>query len=1038
MLDPQRIAPTHAALFLDRYERMRQWALRLTERNHERAEDLLHDAFIQFTLSHPDLDSIHDLDSYLFVTLRNLHLSQMRRATRTIARELSIIEYDSAELGLWSIDPRDQIKTQDQLRTVCYYACMRKKTAKAASVLILRFFHGYYPQDVAKVLQISRGAVKDRLRLARAEARLYLTDSSRLNLIQEDHAAERPHAEVGRVTDDLLSELRQTIFASRDGVCFTLKQLEEFYSEDKEALECSAVAHLVSCAKCLDNVNRIVRLPLLAERYATDTLGKDTGKKGGPGDSGGVSSGGSTAETSINKSKSRAEQVYRHEPQELCIAVNGYPQGTQKISSEQNEFSLVIDMPEQIGFIEVFSELGVRLLLLNVDPLPAGTVRQEARVELSEGRTLDASLSFSGAWPTVRVAYSDPLATKNLDLSSTRSLPLPVLTSLPTGTVVDSDPLTVPADKTSFSVTPLSASQSLTLESTAGAVATGSRMRSRIVWYLRHLLPPAQFWMRPATITAALAVLLIAAFVIWRNNPSRTITVEDLLRQSAYAEEVALSRPDTVIHRTLQVEQRRQGDNQIIARQRIEIWQSGANGLTARRLYNDRGELLAGEWTRRSDSVRTLYHHGARPELQLRDLQLAIRNFDEVWLVDLTTQDFAAIAVSPQSIQVQNTADTYVINYAAINNVSASSGTTPIYKGQPPSLIRATLVLNRTDLHPIEQTLVIRQGNETREFRLIETAFERRSASSVAPAVFEPEPFLLGPDAARRHAETGSASASPAQPATPSPVLATAELEVEVLRLLNGAGGDLSDQVTVTRTSEGRLRIDGTVETLQRKNEIIHALAQVRHHPAVTIAIETIAEASKRERSTSTGPIEVQQVDIAKSALPIEPELRRCFSAKGVAPDQFDQEMSRFADRVMRRSLKARLYARTLKQTLNRFSADDLRTLKPDARQNLNSLIREQANSLQHEIVTLRGELQLIVPGVAGDAGFDQMQISSDADLLRAVNRLGELVSQVDEAVRVSFSISSDSTTYPPIKEPQFWRALKSTETLAAQIGGKQ
>src|ERR1051325_5370003 len=669
MLDLQTSTPTHAGLFIERYEKLRVCALRLTERNHERAEDLLHDAFIQFTLSHPDLNSIHDLDSYLFVSLRNLHLSQMRRATRVSARELSIVDYDSAELGLWAIDPRDQIKTQDELRTVCHYACMRKKTAKAGSVLILRFFHGYYPEEVAAVLRITRAAVKDRLRLARAEAILFLSGSDRLNLISEDRRAERPRAEIGRVADDLLGELRETIFASREGACFALKQLQEFYSDNEDrALECEVVAHLVSCAKCLDDVNRLLGLPLLNERYASDMTGKDTRKKGGPG--GGGSSGGGGVKASLNRYLRRAQQVYRHEPQELCIAVNGYLQATQKISSDENEFSLIVDMTEQIGFVEVFSELGVRLLLLNVDPLPVGAVRQETRVELSEGRTLDASLSFSGAWPTVNVAYREPVLSE----------PRPV--GVANDSVLSPAAMTGPA-----------------IESEPSPPLT-----PRIADYLRRLWS-TQFWLKPGTITAALAILLTSAFILWRKNPSQPLTAGDLLQRAAYSEEVALSRPDTVIHRTLQVEQKREGDSQVLARQKVEIWQSPTKGLTARRLYNDQGQLLAGEWTR-SDNVSTIYHHGVRPQIQLRNEQSAVHSFDDVWLIDLTAKDFTTLVGAAkggsdggqlnQTAQVQETADTYLITYSPSKEVrvgstqptevrtgSDSDRLAPIYKGQP-------------------------------------------------------------------------------------------------------------------------------------------------------------------------------------------------------------------------------------------------------------------------------------------------------------------------------------------------------------------
>src|SRR5260370_19182032 len=151
MLRPQEIAASHVDLFIERYERLLLWSLLLTENDQAAAEDLLHDTFIQFTLGQPDLSSIQNLEGYLRTMLRNIHVSQVRRATRSPIRSLSIVEYDSAELGLRAIDPRTQMNVQDELRTVCEYACARKEPSKAGSILILRFFHGYYPEEISKL-----------------------------------------------------------------------------------------------------------------------------------------------------------------------------------------------------------------------------------------------------------------------------------------------------------------------------------------------------------------------------------------------------------------------------------------------------------------------------------------------------------------------------------------------------------------------------------------------------------------------------------------------------------------------------------------------------------------------------------------------------------------------------------------------------------------------------------------------------------------------------------------------------------------------
>src|SRR5260370_35743167 len=174
----------HEDLFVERYERLLAWAVQLTSGDKSLAEDLVHNAFIQFTLAAPDLRNIQNLDAYLYGVLRVLHLSQMRRATRSRLQQLSIVDYDSAESGLRTIGRREQIEVQDELRRICQYACIRKETSKAGSVLILRFFHGYYPSEIVRVLRSSRQVAEKRLEAARREAKMFLAGSGRLTFLK--------------------------------------------------------------------------------------------------------------------------------------------------------------------------------------------------------------------------------------------------------------------------------------------------------------------------------------------------------------------------------------------------------------------------------------------------------------------------------------------------------------------------------------------------------------------------------------------------------------------------------------------------------------------------------------------------------------------------------------------------------------------------------------------------------------------------------------------------------------------------------------
>src|SRR5947199_1637672 len=428
VLQPSRIArdfEAHEEVFLARYGKLRSWALQLTEHDRERAEDLVHDAYIQFTFAQPDLDAINNLNGYLYSLLRNLHLSQLRRSTRRQHRTISIVDYDSAEIGLRAADPRERIRLQDQLREVCKYACMRKETSKAGSVLILRFLHGYYPREIAQVMLCTREAVEERLRVARSEARQYLENPKSLRFLNhqvsepravatrlssDPHISEKSQSAgdgFARTVDEFLNELRRMIFDSRQGECSTRDQIESLYRDcGASGINHVTLAHTVSCPACLDELNRLLDLPSLDERFPTDTLGTDTRGKGGDGggDDGGATGGGSDRER--QKCRKAAREVYEHQPSELCVSVNGYLMAAQKVGSELNEQSVSISIAEPIDFVEILSEQEMRLLFLSVEP--NALHQRKARIALSDDRTLEATLDFDTSWPSLQVVYLDP------------------------------------------------------------------------------------------------------------------------------------------------------------------------------------------------------------------------------------------------------------------------------------------------------------------------------------------------------------------------------------------------------------------------------------------------------------------------------------------------------------------------------------------------------------------------------------------------------------------------------------------------------
>ncbi len=424
----QEITRSQEAAFIEHYDWLMSWALHLTH-DRARAEDLVQEVFAAFALAQTDLSAVQNMRGYLYRTLRNIHVSEVRLAGRSHYHSRSIVEYSVAEAALAATDPYAIFYTQDQLRRVCQYACIRKQSSRAGSVLILRYFHGYSPSEIAQVVGGTSQSVRQNLKFARNEARLFLEDPGALKFIDALKFSEATQSAFvsspGIVcsSDRLLSELRRAIFESCEGECCGGEVIRELYVE---RLICSAdntlLAHLVSCSVCLDLANHTLGLPLLAERHPADTLGPHNdwrdgtgGPRGLGGNGGPVSSrrrvnnrSGKTNESFLSQCHRRATELFEHHPVELCVSVNGHVLGSQAVNSRVSRLRLDVTIAEELNFVEVLSEERARLLVMSIDPPPEGEPVQSQHIALSEGRSLEVTFCYGHPWPILEVVYEDP------------------------------------------------------------------------------------------------------------------------------------------------------------------------------------------------------------------------------------------------------------------------------------------------------------------------------------------------------------------------------------------------------------------------------------------------------------------------------------------------------------------------------------------------------------------------------------------------------------------------------------------------------
>jgi RNA polymerase sigma factor (sigma-70 family) len=1000
------------------------WALRLTGFDEERAEDLVHDAFVHFSTARPDLNAIlPNLEGYLYTMLRNLNLSNLRRATRQRARQValsdsSLAEFESLEAGLRAASENAQLQVQEQLHQICLYACRRRETSKAGSVLILRFFHGYYPSEIALVCRTSRGAVDEWMRVARSEVKSFLASPSRSK--EKSFRPELNGVGFGSSNAEFVRELREAIFKLKTSDCLSVEKLEELYVSERAAsgIDAPSLGHIVSCRRCLDEVNRLLRVPSLAERNPAQMLGPETRRRGNSGNDrdepsddnpdDDSNSGAPGVEELVRKSERRLRDVLEHKPKELRICVNGREVEAFAVGSEVTRRRLEIgDEEGALGFVEIFSEREVRLLFCNVEALPSATV-QRTRVELSDGRTLELIVDATAhRAPELQVSYHDPTFAEQAVLSAIRE----------------------------------------TNEQQAKARREGTwrEMLRRLPNGLsaalrRHASLP--LWMRPGAALAAVLLLAtaIALLLFLLKAPVPRVSAAELLRKSAAAEtHVAQQQPDSILFRAFRLEEVDAESGKTVAVRRVEIWKSTSNAASARRLFDEREQLIAGEWQSGAGERKIYRLKSAETKLSAatEGAWADAPNVDEFWLLEPSAQIFSSLVGHGDEARVDESRAAYVLRFQNGDE-----------RGEA-GLLRASLTLNKSDLSPEAMSLVVRRGGALREHRFTVTNSERRAARDVAPSVFEPDAALLdgGEVSVEMRAKVDEtlsplATDAGAHAAAPRPPTATAapasvELEIEALRLLSQAGADLGEQLSVSRTPEGKLLIKAVVETSERKQALVGSLAPVANNPSVVVEILTATEALEKQRGQrASARLELPEAESQAVEIPLATELRRHFSRGGAVPDeQVETQATRFAARAVERSSQVLQHAWAIKRLASRFSERELAGLSDEARAKWMSLIARHARSLRQQAALQRQELAPIFSGgQSSDDGASPAQITGEKELVRAADLLVELCTAEHRATRAAFTISPAGSREAVAKVARMQSSLRKIEMLAASI----
>lgn len=567
------------------------------------------------------------------------------------------------------------------------------------------------------------------------------------------------------------------------------------------------------------------------------------------------------------------------------------------------------------------------------------------------------------------------------------------------------------------------------------ASETGKRSPlANVFGSLGRFFSTVHLWSMSRPLARVAAGLLVAVLIVTlaiRFNHEPTVTASELLEKATEAQAARLhATAEPVIHQRVQVRRLKSQTSSSEVAVNWEIWNDTKNSRIRYFVAYGGGSSAATD------------HATARNDRS--------DNVSGMAVVTELAQVLEANHMDPQrplsAASYQSWRNTLDHKQDEVTRSKSSGGldaltlhTIPVGHINVGQIAEAVFVVSARDWLPIELRLSVAAEGGNYSYELTEDTLEVMSLAQINPAIFGGEEIAsalaqkTSPQASPTSAPVVKLNTSPrpllVKPAQP---VATADLEVEALQLLNQVGADLGEQVSVKRTGDGILEITGIVEPAPRKAEIINALEPIANNPAVRIEIQTVTEAvaQQQQRSRTKAlppPATEQKVEINSGSMAAESALRSYFNS--------DEQARQFAARMVSRSRQAMSHLYALKRLAGQFSAEELHTLSPAARDKWLALIRTHARAYQQGVAGLRQELQPIFFPSASAAGVQSdPEITDIYSVMHAIQRLFKLGSANDHVILSAFTTSSEGATVTAIKTGAFWQSLNNAEALAARI----
>jgi hypothetical protein len=240
------------------------------------------------------------------------------------------------------------------------------------------------------------------------------------------------------------------------------------------------------------------------------------------------------------------------------------------------------------------------------------------------------------------------------------------------------------------------------------------------------------------------------------------------------------------------------------------------------------------------------------------------------------------------------------------------------------------------------------------------------------------------------------------------------ETQISALYQLSGLHADIGEPIEVTRTTDGHIRVSGTVASDSRSLQIITALRSLTGQQLLQVHLASQRDIRMPDAGIGSKLHSATSIyNFAQTDAPATTVLRKYFGAKGWTGERMNAAIAQFSQDALGHTQRALQHAYALNRLGGAFTPLELNVVSPDSKRQWAEMAAQHASALETELRGLDEQMKLIAPpgGDTYETGGSHVQIDNPREFGRAAGQLLRQTQKLNSCVGNYFASGPTAKT---------------------------